>query len=78
MPKLQEQDSSAWWDVMGVMQKLLRKAADAALDAGKISPEQHHNYFMSGKFFLLDSVNVCSDFRYSAQARNKGTVKSQE
>lgn len=48
MQKLQEQDSAAWWDVMGVMQRLVRKAAKFCADSGKITHDDMHNYFMSG------------------------------
>lgn len=48
MPKLQEKDSAAWWEVMGVMQRLCRKAAKACFDLGKLNHEQMHNYIMAG------------------------------
>ena len=62
-PKLQEQDQNKWWETMGDLQRMLRKAAQVLVMARKINKEQMHNYFMSGKnraftFRLSDNNSV--------------------
>uniref|UniRef100_A0A0K0FUG2 NACHT domain-containing protein n=1 Tax=Strongyloides venezuelensis TaxID=75913 RepID=A0A0K0FUG2_STRVS len=47
IPKLQEQDSKAWWDIEAKMQSLLRKGARICYERGNFSYEEMHNYFMS-------------------------------
>ncbi|XP_039275654.1 NACHT and WD repeat domain-containing protein 2 [Nilaparvata lugens] len=47
IPKLQQHDQAVWWDTLGKMQKLLRKAAAQLFNAGKIPKDIMHNYFMS-------------------------------
>ena len=47
--KLMEQDQNTWWEVMGKLQIMLRKAAQVLMMARKMDREQMHNYFMSGK-----------------------------
>lgn len=54
VPKLQSQDQSTWWDMMCKMQNLLRTAAKALFDGGKMSADHMHNYMMSGKCKLDD------------------------
>lgn len=49
MPKLQAEDQAIWWDTLGKMQKLLRKAAAALYASQKFEKDIMHNYFMSGK-----------------------------
>lgn len=48
MPKLQAQDQAAWWDTLGKMQKVLRKAAQSLYNDNKMDKDAMHNYFMSG------------------------------
>ena len=43
------QDQATWWDTLGKMQKLLRKAAQTCYNTNKMTKDQMHNYFMSGK-----------------------------
>uniref|UniRef100_A0A0N4ZF20 NACHT domain-containing protein n=1 Tax=Parastrongyloides trichosuri TaxID=131310 RepID=A0A0N4ZF20_PARTI len=47
IPKLQEQDSRAWWNVEAKMQSLLRKGAKICYERGIFNYEEMHNYFMS-------------------------------
>ncbi|GFG36815.1 hypothetical protein Cfor_08648 [Coptotermes formosanus] len=47
IPKLQQHDQAVWWDTLGKMQKLLRKAALSLANSGKIDKDTMHNYFMS-------------------------------
>ncbi|KDQ84119.1 Leucine-rich repeat and WD repeat-containing protein [Zootermopsis nevadensis] len=47
IPKLQQHDQAVWWDTLGKMQKLLRKAALSLANGGKIDKDTMHNYFMS-------------------------------
>ncbi|XP_066996019.2 NACHT and WD repeat domain-containing protein 2 [Anabrus simplex] len=47
IPKLQQHDQAVWWDTLGKMQKLLRKAALTLFNNGKIDKDIMHNYFMS-------------------------------
>uniref|UniRef100_A0A0K0EPQ8 NACHT domain-containing protein n=1 Tax=Strongyloides stercoralis TaxID=6248 RepID=A0A0K0EPQ8_STRER len=47
IPKLQEQDSKAWWNVEAKMQSLLRKGAKICYERGNFNYEEMHNYFMS-------------------------------
>ncbi|KAH7701155.1 Protein T05C3.2 [Aphelenchoides avenae] len=47
IPKLQEADARAWWDVEARMQSLLRKGAKLCYERGYFTYEQMHNYFMS-------------------------------
>ncbi|KAI8121835.1 NACHT and WD repeat domain-containing protein 2 [Lucilia cuprina] len=47
VPKLQAEDQAIWWDTLGKMQKLLRKAAASLGASGKMSKDAVHNYFMS-------------------------------
>lgn len=49
IPKLQQHDQAVWWDTLGKMQKLLRKAALSLANGGKIDKDTMHNYFMSGE-----------------------------
>jgi hypothetical protein len=49
IPKLQQHDQAVWWDTLGKMQKLLRKAALSLANSGKIDRDTMHNYFMSGE-----------------------------
>ena len=43
-----QQDQGRWWDVMGRLQRMLRRAARLLHVAGVLSTDQMHNYFMSG------------------------------
>lgn len=52
IPKLQQHDQAVWWDTLGKMQKLLRKAALSLTNSGKIDKDTMHNYFMSGEVQL--------------------------
>jgi len=52
IPKLQQHDQAVWWDTLGKMQKLLRKAALSLANNGKIDKDTMHNYFMSGEAYL--------------------------
>jgi hypothetical protein len=52
IPKLQQHDQAVWWDTLGKMQKLFRKAALSLATSGKIDKDTMHNYFMSGKIRL--------------------------
>lgn len=52
IPKLQQHDQAVWWDTLGKMQKLLRKAALSLGNSGKIDKDTMHNYFMSGETHL--------------------------
>lgn len=45
-----EKDQNAWWDIMGRLQKMLRKGAQILFLNRKLDREQMHNYFMSGKW----------------------------
>ncbi|XP_052753046.1 NACHT and WD repeat domain-containing protein 2 [Galleria mellonella] len=47
VPKLQAEDQAVWWDTLGKMQKLFRKASSQLYNAGKIDKDTMHNYFMS-------------------------------
>ncbi|XP_073979529.1 NACHT and WD repeat domain-containing protein 2 isoform X2 [Rhodnius prolixus] len=47
IPKLQQHDQAVWWDTLGKMQKLFRKASLSLFNAGKISKDIMHNYYMS-------------------------------
>ncbi|XP_004923513.1 NACHT and WD repeat domain-containing protein 2 [Bombyx mori] len=47
VPKLQAEDQAIWWDTLGKMQKLFRKASLQLYNAGKIDKDTMHNYFMS-------------------------------
>nr|XP_049705722.1 NACHT and WD repeat domain-containing protein 2 [Helicoverpa armigera] len=47
VPKLQAEDQAVWWDTLGKMQKLFRKASLQLYNAGKIDKDCMHNYFMS-------------------------------
>ncbi|XP_031634312.1 NACHT domain- and WD repeat-containing protein 1-like [Contarinia nasturtii] len=47
VPKLQAEDQAVWWDTLGKMQKILRKAAASLCGSGAIDKDQMHNYFMS-------------------------------
>ncbi|XP_052126754.1 NACHT and WD repeat domain-containing protein 2, partial [Frankliniella occidentalis] len=47
IPKLQQHDQAVWWDTLGKMQKLLRKASATLFAAGKMDRDAMHNYFMS-------------------------------
>jgi hypothetical protein len=49
IPKLQQHDQAVWWDTLGKMQKLLRKAALSLANSEKIDKDTMHNYFMSGE-----------------------------
>lgn len=49
VPKLQAEDQAIWWDTLGKMQKLLRKAAASLYANGKFDKDIMHNYFMSGE-----------------------------
>lgn len=49
VPKLQAEDQAIWWDTLGKMQKLFRKASSQLYVSGKIDKDTMHNYFMSGK-----------------------------
>lgn len=51
IPKLQQHDQAVWWDTLGKMQKLFRKAALSCYNTGKLSKELMHNYYMSGNCF---------------------------
>lgn len=53
VPKLQAEDQAVWWDTLGKMQKLFRKAAQSLFNAGKIDKDIMHNYFMSGKYTTI-------------------------
>lgn len=44
-----EQDQNTWWETMGKLQKMLRKAVQVLFVARKLDRDQMHNYFMSGK-----------------------------
>lgn len=52
IPKLQQHDQAVWWDTLGKMQKLLRKAALSLANSDKIDKDTMHNYFMSGEVHL--------------------------
>ncbi|KAK6631349.1 hypothetical protein RUM44_005875 [Polyplax serrata] len=47
IPKLQQHDQAIWWDTLGKMQKLLRKAAQSLYNSGTFDRDTMHNYFMS-------------------------------
>ncbi|XP_046671615.1 NACHT and WD repeat domain-containing protein 2 [Homalodisca vitripennis] len=47
IPKLQQHDQAVWWDTLGKMQKLFRKAALSCYNSGKLSKDLMHNYYMS-------------------------------
>ncbi|XP_014255655.1 NACHT and WD repeat domain-containing protein 2 isoform X2 [Cimex lectularius] len=47
IPKLQQHDQAVWWDTLGKMQKLFRKASLSLYNSGKISKDIMHNYYMS-------------------------------
>lgn len=48
VPKLQAEDQAIWWDTLGKMQKLFRKATISLYTAGKMTKDEMHNYYMSG------------------------------
>lgn len=48
IPKLQQHDQAVWWDTLGKMQKLFRKASASLYASGKMTKDAMHNYFMSG------------------------------
>lgn len=58
VPKLQAEDQAVWWDTLGKMQKLFRKATASLFAAGKMTKEEMHNYYMSGRGFYLESFFV--------------------
>lgn len=58
IPKLQQHDQAVWWDTLGKMQKLFRKASLSLFNAGKISKEIMHNYYMSGKLCLIELIYI--------------------
>ncbi|XP_013421183.1 NACHT and WD repeat domain-containing protein 2 [Lingula anatina] len=45
--RLQEADQNTWWETMGKLQRMLRKAAQVMFITKKLNKEQMHNYFMS-------------------------------
>ncbi|XP_060597437.1 NACHT and WD repeat domain-containing protein 2-like [Ruditapes philippinarum] len=45
--RLMETDRKTWWDILGRLQRILRKAAQVLFIAKKFDREQMHNYFMS-------------------------------
>ncbi|XP_063370018.1 NACHT and WD repeat domain-containing protein 2 [Cydia amplana] len=47
VPKLQAEDQAVWWDTLGKMQKLFRKASLQLYNSGKMDKDAMHNYFMS-------------------------------
>ncbi|XP_048000249.1 NACHT and WD repeat domain-containing protein 2-like [Leguminivora glycinivorella] len=47
VPKLQAEDQAVWWDTLGKMQKLFRKASLQLYTSGKMNKDAMHNYFMS-------------------------------
>ncbi|XP_075987082.1 NACHT and WD repeat domain-containing protein 2 [Anticarsia gemmatalis] len=47
VPKLQAEDQAVWWDTLGKMQKLFRKASIQLFNAGKFDKDTMHNYYMS-------------------------------
>ncbi|CAG0888380.1 unnamed protein product [Darwinula stevensoni] len=47
VPKLQAHDQATWWDTLGKMQRLLRKAALSLYQSTKMDKDAMHNYFMS-------------------------------
>ena len=44
-----DHDQDAWWEIMGKLQKILRKAAHVLFMARKLDREEMHHYFMSGR-----------------------------
>lgn len=42
-------DQSAWWSVQSRLQKMLRKSAMKLYENGRLSREDMHNYFLSGR-----------------------------
>jgi hypothetical protein len=51
-----EADQATWWDTLGRLQRILRKAAQVLFIAKKLDREQMHNYFMSGKVQVLTNI----------------------
>lgn len=60
-----EADQATWWDTLGRLQRILRKAAQVLFIAKKLDREQMHNYFMSGMVITYKDVMV---FRFALQA----------
>ena len=58
VPKLQAQDQAVWWDTLGKMQKLLRKAAHMCFINESMTADEMHNYFMSGNYYIRLSTHV--------------------
>ncbi|KAK7464547.1 hypothetical protein BaRGS_00037908, partial [Batillaria attramentaria] len=45
--RLMELDQNTWWEIMGRLQRIIRKSAQVLFLARKLDREQMHNYFMS-------------------------------
>ena len=52
---------NAWWDIMGKLQRIVRKAASTLLKGGVFTQEQFHHYSMSGKK-NAQNRSPCVDF----------------
>ena len=46
--RLMDADQNTWWETLGKLQRILRKAAQVLFIAKKLNREEMHNYFMSG------------------------------
>ena len=46
-------DQAEWWRILSKLQDMLRKAARTLHEAGKMTRENMHNYFMSGTKLVI-------------------------
>ncbi|XP_023233004.1 NACHT and WD repeat domain-containing protein 2-like [Centruroides sculpturatus] len=84
MPKLQAQDQGIWWDTLGKLQKLLRRAAQALFATEKMDKDTVHNYMMSvterevinGILKMPDTRNHCLAYIRKIENINMSNVKS--
>ena len=51
--RLMEQDQNMWWETLGKLQIIIRKSAIALSALHRLTPDQKHNYFMSGRYRIL-------------------------
>ena len=46
-------DRDKWWEIFKRLQRVLRQAANCAIEEGVFTKEDMHKYFFSGKFLFL-------------------------
>jgi len=55
--KLMKDDQAAWWNILSRLQIMLRRAAQMLHEAGQMSRETMHSYFMSGIANTIDQFS---------------------